>query len=86
MFRSEGDTRSEAGALNGMADAYRGLSQWDEARSAFGDCIGIYQDLGDRLEEARAKVRYALVFRDQYLSEQALPLLDRRTASRPGTR
>ena len=38
--------------------------------------LSIYHDLHDHLEEARAKVRYALVFRDQYLSEQAIPLLE----------
>ena len=86
VFRSAADTRSEAGALNGMADAHRGLSQWDEARSAFQACIGIYHDLADRLEEARARIRYALVFRDQYLSEQAIPLLDGRAAGRQGAR
>ena len=58
-----------------MADAYRGLSRWDQASSAFQACIGIYHDLADQLEEARAKIRYALVFRDQFLSEQAIPLL-----------
>ena len=35
------DTRSVAGVLNGMADAYRGLSRWDEASSAFEACTGI---------------------------------------------
>jgi tetratricopeptide (TPR) repeat protein len=76
VFRSAGDSRAEAGALNGMADAHRGLSQWAEAGSAFQACIGIYHDLADRLEEARAGIRYALVFRDQYLSERAIPLLE----------
>lgn len=47
-----------------MADAHRGLSQWDQARGAFGACIRIYRDLADRLEEARARIRYSLVFRD----------------------
>ena len=65
MFRSAEDSRSEAGTLNGMADAHRGLSQWAEAGSAFQTCIGIYHDLADRLEEARARVRYALMFRGQ---------------------
>jgi tetratricopeptide (TPR) repeat protein len=58
-----------------MADAYRGLSRWDEASSAFETCIGIYRELDDALEEARAKIRSALVFRDRYLSGRALPLL-----------
>ncbi len=59
-----------------MADAYRGLSQWDQSESAFQACLGIYHDLADCLEEARATVRYALVFRDRYLSGQAIPLLE----------
>ncbi len=59
-----------------MADAHRGLSQWDQASGAFQASIDIYRDLADRLEEARATIRYALVFRDRYLSEQAVPLLD----------
>ena len=75
VFEADADARSVAGVLNGMADAYRGLSRWEEARSAFETCIGIYHDLDDRLEEARAKIRYALVFRDQRVSEQALNLV-----------
>ena len=82
----EGDIRSVAGALNGMADAYRGLSRWDESGRTFRDCIAIYQDIGDQLEEARAKVRYALVFRDQHLIEQALPLIEEGLRVRPGAR
>jgi tetratricopeptide (TPR) repeat protein len=76
VFQRLADTRSVAAVFNGMADASRGLSRWDDARTGFETCIGIYRDLEDRLEEARAKIRYALVFRDQFLSEQALPLIN----------
>jgi hypothetical protein len=38
VFREVADTRSVAGVLNGVADAYRGLSRWYEARCAFETC------------------------------------------------
>ena len=52
-----------------------GLSRWEESTTAFRDAIALYHDLGDRLEEARAQVRHALVFRDQHLSSQAITLI-----------
>ncbi len=68
--RQAGDADAEAGIMRSLGALYRELGRYDEA------VIGIYHDLADRLEEARARIRYALVFRDQYLSEQAIPLLD----------
>jgi len=35
VFRSAGDSRSEAGVLNGMADAYRGLSDGSSPAAPF---------------------------------------------------
>jgi Flp pilus assembly protein TadD len=38
VFREAADTRSVAGVLNGVADAYRSLSRWDDARCPFETC------------------------------------------------
>ncbi len=72
----EQDSRSVAGVLNGLGDASRGLSQWSEATRYFEESLAIYRnDLHDDLDAARTRVRYALVYRDQWKNEQALQLL-----------
>ena len=75
IFAVSGDQHYRAACLRNLGDAYRELAQWEESGRAFGVCIALYRDLGSDLEEARAKIRYAGVFRDQYLSGKALPLL-----------
>lgn len=69
---ADSDARIAAGIHNGIADASRGLSRWGDAQRHFDTTLAIYRGLDDRLEEARARVRYGLVHRDRWHNDQAL--------------
>src|SRR5262249_48138548 len=61
-FRRRDLPRYVAWALNGLGDLQRGQSKWQESIASFTECVQIFDDLGDRLEAARARVRFGIVY------------------------